>query len=153
MIIYGSLVDTGTSISVEKFLGYLSDMFIDARAYKCGPIAGADKNLQINWAFEFYNYEFVVSKAYIIGQAFWLAYRKFINPLYAVEPKSAAGIEIELLQPNGEPRHIRLDRKYRAKEEFLNDILPQLRKIAVEECHKLSVYVLAAKKTNEWQLA
>jgi hypothetical protein len=153
MIIYGSLVDTGTYISVDKFLGYLSDMFIDARAYKCGPLAGAGKDRKINWAFKFYNCEFVASKAHLIGQAFWLAYRKFCNPLYAVEPQSVAGIVIELRQLNGEPRHLRLDRKCRAKEEFLNNIVPELRKITMEESLKLSVYELAVKKTNDRQLA
>lgn len=151
MVIHGSLVHTGNRISIDDFLTYLSVMIPDGNVYKRESLCETGISENIDWLCVLHDCEYLANKTYLIGQTFWLAYRKFLNPLYEADPQSAAGITIDIPRPSGGLSHIILDRKYNSKLGFLEAIEPELNKINRTECMIASKNDLAEELSHRWR--
>jgi len=106
MTINGTLVNSGEHISFKDFLSYLSDMIPEVNIYTRETFLDKDNAETVEWLFMLHDGEYLSSKPYLIGQAFWLTFRKFLNPIYSADPQSTAEIIIGIKLPSGKLRSI-----------------------------------------------
>ena len=125
IILAGALANVHHQVSNDDLLEFLVENIPDSDFYKIkqSGIMGA----ALDWLAIISATASVITIATIL----WNAYKKFIKPLIKNNPKSNAGLFIQLKNENGDSIQFMIDKKYKNREIFLNEFIESYKQIIV----------------------